>query len=249
MNILGFFAHPDDETVLCGGTLVLLSRRGARVHILTASRGDGGETGEPPLCTQAELGRVREAELRCAVQALETTSLTFLGYVDPTIGPNDEHFSFTQDDETLANQVVEAIRRTDAQVLLSHGSNGEYGHPAHVACHRAARRAVEILGSQAPLFYTAQAAFLGHPIPMLMNESDPAHLILDVSTAVPAVTQAVRCHRSQNALFTRAASEEAGRSVDVSEIVFPVESLHRVWPILQPTDRPADDFSTFLTPD
>ncbi len=49
MNILAFFAHPDDETMLCGGTLALLARAGARVHLLIATRGEGGENGEPPV--------------------------------------------------------------------------------------------------------------------------------------------------------------------------------------------------------
>ena len=46
MNILAFFAHPDDETMLCGGTLALLAQNGASVHYLCATRGEGGELGE-----------------------------------------------------------------------------------------------------------------------------------------------------------------------------------------------------------
>jgi len=33
-------AHPDDETFRCGGTLALLARRGVRVRLLTATRGE-----------------------------------------------------------------------------------------------------------------------------------------------------------------------------------------------------------------
>jgi LmbE family N-acetylglucosaminyl deacetylase len=38
MNILAFFAHPDDETILAGGTLALLGMAGAQVHYLCATR-------------------------------------------------------------------------------------------------------------------------------------------------------------------------------------------------------------------
>ena len=41
MNVLAFFAHPDDETMLCGGTLAILARHGAAVHYLCATRGEG----------------------------------------------------------------------------------------------------------------------------------------------------------------------------------------------------------------
>ena len=43
MNILAFFAHPDDETMLAGGALALLAQNGAQVHYLCATRGEGGE--------------------------------------------------------------------------------------------------------------------------------------------------------------------------------------------------------------
>ena len=43
MNILVFFAHPDDETMLCGGTLALLAQAGAKIHFVCATRGEGGE--------------------------------------------------------------------------------------------------------------------------------------------------------------------------------------------------------------
>jgi N-acetylglucosamine malate deacetylase 2 len=249
MNVLAFFAHPDDETMLCGGTLALLSRRGALVHYLSATRGEGGETGEPPLCPQAELGRVREAELRCATQALGSASLTFLNYIDPTIGENNQLFAFTQDEDLLARQIVAVIQRLGAHALLSHGSNGEYGHPAHRLCFRAAWRAIEFLGSQAPLFYTVQSAFPAHPYPKLMNPADPAHIIVDVSSVRSAVTAAALCHRTQNALFTRAASAEAGHPVSVPEVIPAVESLHRVWPTLQFTDLPTDDLADLLAQD
>ncbi|MGQ9687127.1 MAG: PIG-L deacetylase family protein, partial [Thiobacillaceae bacterium] len=35
--LLAVFAHPDDETFRCGGTLALLARRGVRMHLLTAT--------------------------------------------------------------------------------------------------------------------------------------------------------------------------------------------------------------------
>ncbi len=61
MRVLAFFAHPDDETILIGGTLALLARLGAEVHYLIATRGEGGEVGGPPVCERSQLGLVRSA--------------------------------------------------------------------------------------------------------------------------------------------------------------------------------------------
>ena len=33
-------AHPDDETVLCGGTFALLAARGVDVHVVCLTRGE-----------------------------------------------------------------------------------------------------------------------------------------------------------------------------------------------------------------
>jgi LmbE family N-acetylglucosaminyl deacetylase len=65
LNILAF-RPSDDETMLAGGTLALRGS-GARVHYLCATR-EGGETGEPPLTTNEQLGEVREQEMVCAVR-------------------------------------------------------------------------------------------------------------------------------------------------------------------------------------
>jgi LmbE family N-acetylglucosaminyl deacetylase len=230
LDVLAFFAHPDDETMLCGGTLALLARQGARVHVLIATRGEGGEMGEPALCEREQLGQVRETELRCAAQALGAASLSLMDFTDPLIGPDEQLFPFTDDVEALAVQVMEAIRTHRAGAVLAHGRNGEYGHPAHVLVYQATRLSIEALGEDAPLFYTVQGAFAGHPYPRLANADTPAHLLIDVRTVLEQKTAAALCHRTQNALFVRRQSQERGRPLTVPEIIQPVESLHRVLP-------------------
>jgi LmbE family N-acetylglucosaminyl deacetylase len=246
LNILAFFAHPDDETMLCGGTLALLAKAGARVHILIATRGEGGELGEPALCTREQLGSIRENELRCAAQALGAASLTLMDYQDPLIGPGDELFPFNEDVDAVAAQVSEAIRFHKAGAIIAHGINGEYGHPAHRLAHEAARLAVSGLGDVAPLFYTVQANFPGHPFPRLANVDTPAHLVIDVTPVLAEKTAAALCHQTQHALFVRRPSEEAGRRLDVEEVIQSLESLHRVWPVHTPPRPVQDSLSDLL---
>lgn len=230
MNLLTLFAHPDDETMLIGGTLAILSQAGFNVHYLCATRGEGGEMGEPPLCTREELGEMREQELVCAVQALGGRSLTFFGYTDPEIGEGEELFAFTNDLRMLAGQVATSIGQLKPAALITHGSNGEYGHPAHVVTHLAARIAIESLGVDAPLLYSVSAAYPEHPKPHLANKDDPADLVIDVSAVIMKKEQAALCHRSQHALFVRRASKQANRQLSVPEVLTRQESLHRVYP-------------------
>jgi LmbE family N-acetylglucosaminyl deacetylase len=238
LNILAFFSHPDDETMFCGGTLALLARQGVAVFYLCATRGEGGEAGEPPLCTLEELGKVRQAELACATKTLGGRGLAFLDYIDPRIGPDESLYPYHDDADQVAEELASIIRRVNPQVLVTHGANGEYGHPAHVLSYQAARQAVLSLDGDAPALYCVSAAFPDHPRPRHVNRDQPAHLVLDVTPAMEQKIQAALCHRSQHALFVRRPSQQAGRQLTVPEVLLSVESLHRALP---PVEGELDD--------
>ena len=129
--LLAVFAHPDDETFRCGGTLALLATRGVRVHILTATRGEVGSCGDPPLCLPEELAAWRERELRGACQALGLEPPIVLGYADGMLAEADP--------EEIIERIVRAVRQLRPQVMLSFGPEGLSGHPDHIAiAYRAA---------------------------------------------------------------------------------------------------------------
>ncbi len=235
-------AHPDDETMLCGGTLARLAARGVEVHVLSLTRGEGGETGEPPLCTRAELGQVREREMGCAVKKLGVSSLTFFDYVDPDVGPNDTLFAPEADFEVLVGQIVDFVRQRRPDVVLTHGSNGEYGHPAHKLAHAATRQAAGT--GLVPLLYSFCASYPAHPYPRLSNADDPADIVVDVSAFLDQKEAAALCHATQNALFVRRRSQQAGRKITVREALLTEEAFHRHWPAA-PVD--GDEFLKWLT--
>jgi len=245
MNILCVVAHPDDETILCGGTLALLASRGAAVHVACLTRGEGGELGDPPLADREHLGDVREQEVVCAVGKLGGKSLTFLGYVDPAVGPDEKLFAPEHNPTMLAGQIVNAIKQFEIDAVVTHGSNGEYGHPAHVLVHQMTLAAVGALRQESadssatrppdhstirpPLLYTFCANFPDHPYPRLANKDDAADIVLDVSSMLDRKEAAALCHKTQNPLFIRRRSQAMGRTVTVREALLTVESLHRVF--------------------
>jgi len=238
LNVLAFFAHPDDETMLAGGTLALLARQGAAVTYLCATRGEGGEMGEPPLCTLEELGAVREREMRCAAQALGAAGVEFLDYIDPRVGSDNTLYPYAENVERLAEELRAVIDRLGIDAVITHGSNGEYGHPAHVLSHSAARLAVERSAQALPLLYSSNACFPDHPKPRLANKDDPAHLVIDIAPVLEQKIAAAMCHGTQHALFVRNASKDAGRPMTVPEVIVPLESLHRHLP---PVNGALDD--------
>src|SRR5438132_20203 len=68
LTVLAVFAHPDDESLACGGTLARLSDVGARVVLMCASHGERGGVGGPT--EDEELGRARARELQDAAAML-----------------------------------------------------------------------------------------------------------------------------------------------------------------------------------
>ena len=63
-TLLYSFAHPDDESFSGAGTAMKYAARGVRTILVTATLGERGKTGDPAICTVAELPGVRERELR-----------------------------------------------------------------------------------------------------------------------------------------------------------------------------------------
>lgn len=238
-------AHPDDETILCGGTLALLASRGVDVHVACLTRGEGGEVGAPPLCEREQLGQVREQEMVCAVGKLHGKSLTFLGYVDPTVGADGELHAPEHDPTMLSGQIIAMLEQTRAQVVLTHGTNGEYGHPAHKLVHTATLIAAASLEPAAPLVYSFAANYPTHPYPRLANPDDPADIVVDVSPVLEQKVAAALCHATQAALFVRRRSEAAGRPLEVREVILSEEAFRRQWPA-QPA--PEDVFLKSLQP-
>lgn len=225
LTVLAFFAHPDDETMFLGGTLAYLADQGAAVHFLSATRGEGGEMGEPPICAREELGQVREAELHCAVKALGGKSLDFLDFQDPVVGPEGELFPFSAELDPVVERFSPFLARIQPDVILTHGPGGEYGHPAHIQTYRAAMETIRRQDYSPGAVYSP--AWLSRETGKFTP--DPA-LVVDISPWIEPKLTAVACHRSQHGLFLRHGSTRAGRPVTLPEMIRTQEALVRIRP-------------------
>ncbi len=192
--LLAIFAHPDDESFRPGGTLALLAQRGVAVHLLTATRGEAGSRGDPPLCRPEQLGGVREAELRCACAALGIEPPRLLDYRDGTLSDVE--------DEEGAHHVLAAVQEIRPQVLITWPPDGLSGHADHVAVSRWAALAFERADSPAPLalYYLAVPRSLAQVLGLshLHTVSDEeVSLSVDVAAVWEHKLAAIHCHRSQ----------------------------------------------------
>ena len=81
-TVLGVWAHPDDETYLCGGIMAAAVAAGSRVVCVTATRGELGSTDPVRWPPGEALARVRTEELENALRHLGVTEHHWLDYPD-----------------------------------------------------------------------------------------------------------------------------------------------------------------------
>lgn len=144
LTLMIVHAHPDDEVIGSGGTFAHYARQGVRTVLVTATLGEEGEIVDAELNTpevQARLAEVRREELRQATSILGIAHQEFLGYRDSgMVGTpgNDHPECFHQADPAEATgRLVALVRAYRPQVLVSYNARGGYGHPDHIACHKA----------------------------------------------------------------------------------------------------------------
>ena len=184
--------------------LAKLASEGNEVFSLLTTRGEGGEVGEPPVCPKEQLGAYREAEAREAARALGATEIFFLDFVDPHMEIDGVAQSIDATIEEFSGAIANYLRRLRPDVVLTHGQDGEYGHPQHRLTHQAVRAAIRSLSPWQPAeFITWMARTEANVEERLTNKSDPANEVLDVTPWWEHKVAAALAHRSQHAMFVR----------------------------------------------
>jgi LmbE family N-acetylglucosaminyl deacetylase len=142
-------AHPDDEAIFTGGTMVRLAAAGHRVVLVVATGGElgatpGGVPGPPVLAQR------RTAETLAAARLLGIDRVVWLGYHDSGMAgdaANSAPGSFWSADVAVASERLAAVLvEEQAGAVVVYDEDGIYGHPDHVQVHRVGRRAAEHAG-------------------------------------------------------------------------------------------------------
>lgn len=148
-------AHPDDEAIFTGGTIVRAVQAGWRVVLVMATDGDRGQSREPG---RPGLAARRRSETLAAASVLGVEHVEFLGYgdsgvEDPPRRSLDRRIASARGlrPGTLAAVHIGAAAAAVQQILVEEGAvalicydnNGIYGHIDHVQVHEIAWRSVE----------------------------------------------------------------------------------------------------------
>ena len=144
-SLLAVFAHPDDESLACGGLLAWCADRGARVALLCATHGEQGPNRSGNNKTPAQLGSTRARELKQAAKVLGLSDVVLLDYPDGSLKWSDTN--------PLKEQIVDAIQKFRPDIVITFGRDGLYWHPDHIAIHESTTAACATMGTKAPALY------------------------------------------------------------------------------------------------
>lgn len=171
-------AHPDDESLGCGGTLAQLADAGAELSAVFVTDGDAtrGSARGP-----ATTGRARRLEAEAACRVLGVGTSSFLGVPDGEVGAHVD---------AVAGAITAAVTRASPEALLLPWFLD--GHPDHQALSAALGRA------KVPAHLEVWAYETWTPL--------PANRIVDVSAVIDRKRRALAAHATAHLAFDVGAS-------------------------------------------
>jgi LmbE family N-acetylglucosaminyl deacetylase len=160
-------AHPDDEAIFTGGTMVRLAAVGVPVVLVVATGGELGEIRpgfEPAVTTPEALAEIRRDECRAAGALLGASDTVFLGYRDSGMAgdpANDDPECFWQAEvEAAGARLAEVLRSVGAVAVVGYDDFGIYGHPDHVQVARVTEAAARSAGVETVYAATVDREYL-----------------------------------------------------------------------------------------
>ena len=218
-RLLAVFPHPDDETLGFGGTFAKYSAEGVETYLVCATRGERGwfesEGADPG---PDAVGRIREAELRCAAEQLGLHEVNFLDYLDGDVDQVKP--------QEIITKIVAHIRRIKPQVVVTFGPDGAYGHPDHIALSQFTASAIVSAADSSFMDPGGQSSYRVQKFYYMVDNQDVVDFVneafggismeidgvtrkqvgwadweitthIDAMPYIETVSKAVHCHKSQ----------------------------------------------------
>lgn len=180
---------------------------GARSILVTATLGERGKVGDPPVCEPRDLAACRARELRDAAAIIGFDELYLLNHPDRDLAgtPPDE----------IRGELVMHIRHAKPAVVVTFDPNGVNVHPDHVAISRFTSDAIAAAADPRwhrdagpphavqRLLWTPPVAPWGAATADRLDEQPGADFVVDVSPWRDRRIAALRAHRSQHLSIDR----------------------------------------------
>jgi LmbE family N-acetylglucosaminyl deacetylase len=148
-TILGIWAHPDDETWSCAGLMKMATLNGQKVGIITATKGDAGETADSLRWPKHKLAEIRMKEMVNCLSEIGDVEHYWLDYVDGKLAGSDE--------KEAVEQISELIKMFKPATVVTFELNGITGHDDHRTISRWTTLAVRQVDSSIQILHSVES--------------------------------------------------------------------------------------------
>jgi LmbE family N-acetylglucosaminyl deacetylase len=201
-GLLLLVPHPDDEAYAFGGLVALAAKAGWRIVVHAATSGELGKRHDGGVLGAEHIGPTREAEMAESCRVLRAEPPVFWRLPDGSLRHRETD---------LIERCGEALRAHSPDVVATLGRDGAYGHPDHIALHRAVEAVFGTAGERTGLLFPVFArglflpqyekciAMMGdppNPAPSSIG-GDPWDIELDITSVADAKLAAIAAHKTQ----------------------------------------------------
>lgn len=192
MNVVSLMAHQDDE-MFCLGTMLKCRARGDRLAFITVTDGSKGFVQRPTI-ERSEAARIRHTEMEMLTRRVDAM---YINLAEP-----DE---FLYDTPAVRMALIEAIRRSQADVIFTHFEqdyNLDHIMVSSLVRHCAMQACLPVLPTVSPILRQPPAIFMVEPAGPFAFA--PSHYV-NITDYQQAKHDLLRCHVSQNEAMAQAA--------------------------------------------
>jgi len=164
IDVITIFPHPDDEVAYSGGTLIKMkSDPRVRVHILCMTLGDLSPAKDTLEISPEKMAMIRSEELKAVGAVIKADEVIQWDYHDQGLEKADQ--------KELYERILDAINKTDAEVIIGYGPEGITGHTDHVVGYKLTQEAFK--NSKAQKLYYVNVPRILYPIYRSYSKIDP----------------------------------------------------------------------------
>lgn len=122
-NILGVWAHPDDEVFSSAGLMQAASENGQKIISITATYGDAGQSSDEKKWPKTELADIRKTESDKALKLLGEIEQHWLGFKDGKLNDVNKSDACEKIKSIVSNRKINTIITFEKQGITGHNDH------------------------------------------------------------------------------------------------------------------------------
>lgn len=214
MKYLFVFAHPDDETVACAGTLHKLVEAGEDVLVVSVTDGGAGEVNEQAQARLAKLSSVNELRKLELQEALDVLGVKHAQVLDFQDGQITNQMTWG----SLRSALIDVVDAYKPDVVITFDHSGWYFHLDHVATSIATTWAVQQAKFPPQIFLLVHFRVQNSKWKYIFSDKIPATHTVDVSDVKEIKMTALEHHVSQDLTEPKRQLREEPKSLEYYQL-------------------------------